>query len=218
MKIFYILISYIFITNIFSNTTETPNNLEVIKNSPFLSYSAEFIFKEKDKKKAKIIREGLATPRYYYDLYDENSNHIARGVTRFFSLGLLNPYLMDIDVYNSNLYLGNISGKIIKRSRAKFMFYDENGINTAIAYLDAKKPDFIIVSAKNETEIIAKLIGSVYGDVCVVNIEFVKNNSDLDPKLLKIFTAFVSDFYEKFLEPPKQIHHYHTTYNTTYRN
>jgi hypothetical protein len=206
MKYVYIILSFFCLSSIYTNPQINSDKIEVIKNSPFLSYSAEFVFNENNQSTSKVIRTGFLCPRYYYDLY-ENNNFMTRGITRFFSIGAFNPYLMDIDVYHLNRYIGSIAGKLLKKSRAKYIFYDEYNNNVATAYLEAKTADFVIVSNKNE--VIAKLIGKTFGDVGMIEIDFINKNSDLDINLIKIFASFISDYHESFLEYPKEVHHHH---------
>jgi len=225
MKLITLLFSVMILSNIYAHPKEyrkinlvieeqENNKWEIRKNSPFLSYSAEFVFKQADVNNGKVIRTGLLCPRYFYDVYDANDAFQARGITRFISLGFFSPDLIDIDVYDtSDVFIGSIVGKIIRRSRAKFIFYDTIGNTSAIAYLDAKTSDFLLVSPQDEMNVFAKVKGNTYGDVGIVEMEFISRNSNVDEKMLKIFGAFISDYHESFLEPPKEIHHHHHEYN-----
>jgi len=198
----------------FSNDNlQNKDNWVIQKSSPFLSYSAEFSYLKGEIKDSVVIRTGLLCPRYFYELYDLENNFQARGITRFFSLGFLSPEFIDIDVYDDNQNcIGLIQGKIFTKSRAKFVFYDYKQEEIAVACLEAETFDFLIVSAKDGTKILAKLTGNTFGEVGIINMELVSKNMNLDERLLKIFGAYVSDWHEEFLEKPKEIHHHHYDY------
>ncbi len=173
------------------------------------SYSANFSFNEDNSPTGYVTRTGLLCPRYYYDLFDTNNKLQARGITRFFSLGLFSAKEMDIDIYDSdNRYLGFIEGQFFTLSRAKFIISNNNNEPVAIAYLDSKKVLFLIVSASNEANILAKLTAESFGLTKNCEMTFNSCPEELKP-ILKIFTAFVVDYIENFQPPPKVIHHYH---------
>jgi len=208
MKFFSILITSLIFTQTFANPVqveEKKQDVQVIKNSPFLSYSAEFIFQNDDICLGKIIRTGFMCPRYYYDLYDQNGSFSVRGITRALSIGLIFPRVTDIDVYDSrNNFIGMLQGKVLKRSRAKFNFYDESQRPTAIAYINGETTDIVIVSSENPTKIFAKFTGQTFGEVGALNIDFISHDCPVDDRIMKVFSAFISDFYETFLPSYKQ--------------
>ena len=112
MKIIYLLLPILLFTKVHSDPTDFNNNWKIIKNSPVCSYSAEFFYKRNNSDDGKVVRTGLLCPRYYYDLFDNQNNFLARGITRVFSLGFLSCNLADIDVYENENYIGSISGKM----------------------------------------------------------------------------------------------------------
>ncbi|NGX36598.1 MAG: hypothetical protein K1000chlam1_01447 [Candidatus Anoxychlamydiales bacterium] len=208
MKFLSILISSLLLTKAFANPTppvERIAPIQVIKNSPFLSYSAEFFFQNDYASLAKIIRTGFMCPRYFYDLYDKDGGFSARGITRALSVGLLFPRVTDIDIYdNQDKFIGMFLGKILKRSRAKFNFYDEKENPNAIAYINGESTDIIIVSPDNPAKIFAKFTGQSFGEVGSLNIDFISNDCPIDDRIMKVFAAFVADFYETFMPYYKQ--------------
>ena len=213
MKLIYLIFFILFLSNAYCDTAieQQYENWEVIKNSPFLSFSAEFSYTKNNANLGKVVRNGILCPRYYYDVFDNKNNFLARGITRFFSFGLFSQNLMDIDIYSENdSYIGCIEGKYITRSRSKFVFYNDQGYESAAAYLDAKTADFLIVSSQGV--VIAKIKGNTCGEVGILDMEYYPTKSSIDENMLKIFGAFVSDYHESFLEKPKEIHHYHTEY------
>lgn len=212
MKFIAVLFSLLFLTNVYSispTDEKKQENFEIKKSSPFLSYSAEFFITKDDVLNEKVIRTGLLCPRYYYDLFDENNTFQARGVTRFFSLGTFSDNLMDIDIYSKDdILIGSIEGKFIRKSRAKFVFYDNSRKEIAIAYLDSKKPDFLIVDATKQANIIAKITSNTFGEVGILNME-IKPNIKMNAIMLKMFASFISDYNESFLEKPVEIHNHY---------
>ncbi len=208
MKFISIFIGSLLISKAFANPTppvERRAPVQVIKNSPFLSYSAEFFFQDDYSSLAKIIRTGFMCPRYFYDLYDKNGGYIARGITRALSVGLFFPRVTDIDIYdNQDKFIGMFQGKILKRSRAKFNFYDKREKPNAIAYINGESTDIIIVAPDNPAKMFAKFTGQSFGEVGSINIDFISNDCPLDDRIMKVFAAFVADFYETFMPYYKQ--------------
>lgn len=189
-------------------TTPAVDNWSIVKNSPLFSLSAEFDCKKGDVVDAKVIRTGRFCPRYYYDLYDSADGFQARGITRAFSWGFFFPWAMEIDVWDGNVYVGKIAGKFFTKARAKFGFHDGHGNESAVAYLNTESSEFVIVSPQNEASVLADLKGKAYGDVSVWEMNFI-TSLQVDPRILKIFAAFVADYHSEFLPPPKEINHYY---------
>jgi len=177
---------------------------------PF-SYTAEFPIKQKGALIGTVIRTGLLTPRYYYDLYDANQTLQVRGVTRALSLGMFFPFAIEIDLYEKGNVIGAIQGGWITTARAKFFFYDLNGILVATGYLNDESANFLILSSK-DNDLLAELNGKTYGDSCLWEMKFEKPIEGIDPRILQVFVGFVCDYQQSFLKPPKEIHHHH--YNT----
>lgn len=185
------------------------DNWNLFKNSPLFSFSAEFDCKKGEILEGKVIRTGRFCPRYFYDLYDPREVLEARGITRVFSLGFLFSWGMEIDVYDGDFMIGKLEGKLFTKARAKFVFYDAYGSATAIAYLNTEHAEFVIVSAQNEAMVLSELKGKAYGDVSVWEMNFIESFPTIDPRMLKIFAAFVADYHSEFLPPPKEINHYY---------
>jgi hypothetical protein len=172
-------------------------------NSPF-SYTAVFEIKKGETSAGKVVRTGLFTPSYYYDLYDANDSLLVRGITRVFSLGMLFAWGTDIDLYDGNQLVGMIQGKIWTRSRAKFSFYDAYGQLTASAYLNDESCNFLIVSEQNPGEVLAELDGKSFGDASIWKMKPINNPLSIDEGALQIFAGFVADFQKNFIRPPKK--------------
>ena len=113
--------------------------------SPF-SYTAEFPMNRNGVFGGRVVRTGLLTPRYYYDLYDAEGRFQVRGITRICSLGFLFDWGTEIDLYKENQLIGMIQGQFFTSSRAKFVIYDEQGRDRFSAYLNDESPDFLILS------------------------------------------------------------------------
>lgn len=209
MRILFLLTFLLIVGRAYSE-----DNWSIVKNSPLFSLSAEFECKKGDFVDAKVIRTGLFCPRYYYDLYDFQEGFQARGITRAFSWGFFFPWGMEIDVYDADdNKVGKIEGKLFTKARAKFKFFDVNGYEAAIAYLNTEASDFAIVSAQNE-KVLADLKGKAYGDLSVWEMNFIQSLPSIDPRVLKIFASFVADYHSEFLPPPKVVNHYYFFDNT----
>ena len=82
MRFISIFISCLLIAQTFTNPTsieEQKKSIQVIKHSPFLSYSAEFLLQNDNDCLEKIIRTGFMCPRYFYELFDEEDNFAVKG-------------------------------------------------------------------------------------------------------------------------------------------
>jgi hypothetical protein len=209
-KMKYLLIFLSFITTIHADPTWT-----MIKCNAPLSYSVDFDCLEGDVSTDKIVRSGLFTPRYYYELYSSEGTFSARAVNRVLSFGLLAPSQMEFDIYDeTDAFIGYIGGKFWTNGKAKFEFTDANGLNVGSALLssDSDQAIFSILSPNNK--ILATLKGTLSGDLSKWEFE-VNQPLDIDPRTLKIFTAFVSDFHVSFIRKPIVIHnHYNNNYNS----
>ncbi|MBN2478974.1 MAG: hypothetical protein JXA94_01975 [Parachlamydiales bacterium] len=193
MKYLTSVLSFFILTAAFAEDTEW----QIIKNSPFMSYSAEFLFKKGDVSDGKVIRTGFMCPRYYYDVYDDVGYFKARGITRFFSVGFIAPSAMDIDVYDGDNYLGLIQGKVFTRT-IKFTFFNQLDQLVATAFLDARSADILIVENNNVEKIIAKISGESFGDYGFLKVAFEALNENIDERILKVFGAFISDYHQRF--------------------
>lgn len=208
-----ILLAILLITSrAYSNdpiVNQSDDTWRIIKNSPLFSFSAEFECKKGEETISKVIRTGLFCPRYYYDLFDANEGFQARGITRAFSWGFLFPWAIEIDVWDGDFYLGKIEGKFFTKARAKFGFHDSLGNETTVAYLNTETSDFVIVSTQDEGRVLADLKGKAYGDVSIWEMNFMGSLPQIDPRVLKIFSAFVADYHSEFLPQPKEVNHYY---------
>lgn len=218
MKLIIALFTLLFAGSNLCNALEGPRETwTVVKNAPLFTTSAEFNFKTGNEITGKVVRTGLLCPRYYYDFFDAQGQFQMRGVTRAFSLGFLFAWGMEIDLYDAaEVYAGSIRGEMMTKSRAKFTFYGPAGETRSIAYLNAKKPNLLVVNPVDESQVIAELTGKTYGDVSTWTVEVKYEPSAVDDGLMKIFSAFVADYDSSFSEPPKTVIHYN--FNTNNRN
>ena len=202
--------SFVFL---FASVYAENSSWNMTKNVSPLSYKAEFMIKKRGISLGKVVRTGLLTPRYYYDLYDRDNVLQMRGVTRAFSLGFLFSWGMEIDLYEGEDCAGKIEGRVLSSSRAKFAFYDALGRAVATAYLNDESSNFLLVSEQSEGNVFAELKGKAYGDASVWEMEFL-NDPTVDEKALKIFAGFVSDYQKSFVRPPeKEIFYYYESKN-----
>lgn len=197
-------------------TFASDRDWRMVKNSPIISYTADFSCKRGDQSDGHVVRSGVLCPRYNYDLFDANDQFQARGITRFFSLGFIYSWGMEIDVYDDTTYLGLIEGKVITKARAKFNIYSGSNRHIASAYLNTETAEFIICSGADESQVIAELQGKAFGDVSSWEMKFKDTDIEIDERLLKIFAAFVADYHSHFLPKPKEIHHHHYNPNPGY--
>ncbi len=177
------------------------------KNSTPLSYSVEFNYLERDALAAKVVRSGLFTPRYYYDLYSADGTFLARAINRVISLGLFDPSQMEFDIYDEmNRYVGYIGGKFWTNGEAKFIFSNAAGAETGSALLSSDSDQAIFTFLSPVNKIVATLKGALSGDLSTWELD-VKQPIDIDARALKIFGAFISDFHDSFIR--KYVNYYY---------
>lgn len=145
-----------------------------------------------------VVRTRLYTSRYCYDLYSSEGVFLAQGISRAFSCGLFCTRLMEFDVYDEmGGYVGYIGGECCTDELAKFVFMnvDGNEVGSVILRSDSKKVSFLILSPTNA--IVATLDALLSENFS--GWEFhVKQSVGIDARMLKIFSAFVSDFHSAF--------------------
>lgn len=212
MRLFALVFSCLLLAKAYPDSESKNKDVKwrITKSSPLFSCTAEFNFKKGDVSQGKAFRTGLFCPRYFYDLYDCRNNFEARGITRAISWGMLASWGMEIDVYDAaSAYVGLIQGQFLTKSRAKFIFYTARGEMAGAAYLDTNSSDFIIVSPVDESLIMAKLKGKTFGDLTSWEMKAADIPLTIDERLLKIFSAFVSDYHDYFDPPAEPAFHYH---------
>lgn len=204
-----LLLASLFMVSAAYADVASDSSWSVTKDSSPCAYTAVFDIAKADQSSYKVVRSGLFTPRYYYDLYDTNGTFLVRGITRAFSLGMVFAWGMEIDLYDNNEWIGMIEGRMWTKSRAKFSFYDAMSQLTASAHLNDESSNFLIVSEQDQAQILAELKGKSYGDASMWEMKFLKPSATVDERALQIFASFVADFQNNFVRPPKQSNHFY---------
>lgn len=135
----------------------------------------------------------------HYDAYDRLGVYEGQGICRLFCLGVFYIWGTEIDVYNINgEKVGFIDGQLVSSEPAKFSFYTASGQRAAIAYLDQNSAGFSLIDPNNPARIFARLTRNFIIDA-IDNWEVMIYDSErIDPRLVKIFAAFVCDTQNKF--------------------
>ncbi len=183
------------------------------KNSSPLSYYVEFNCFKDNTPNGSVIRSGLFTPRYYYDLYSPEKAFMVRAINRVISLGFFAPNQMEFDIYDEmNGYVGYIGGKFWTNGPAKFIFTNAAGVETGSALLgsDSDRAIFTLLSPTNT--MVGKLKGDLSGDWSSWKLD-LQQPLEIDPRALKIFTAFISDFHDSFIRKPEIHNHIYIQQN-----
>ena len=198
----------LFLLSLMTTAYASPNWVMVKYSTP-LAYEVNFDCLEEDVLISKVVRKGLFTPRYYYDLYSREGAFVARAINRVLSLGMFFPSQMEFDLYDDReAYIGSIIGKLWTSGEAKFVFAKAEGEEKGFALLssDSDQAVFSLLSPKSPNT--ATLTGALSGDLSRWQLE-MKNPVDIDGRALKIFAAFISDFHASFIRKPETHHHYH---------
>lgn len=125
----------------------------------------------------------------------------AVGTARILSMGSLFAWAKDIDIYDQKgAYVGMIDGEALTTAEAKFSFYDDQGNQVGIAYLDENKVGFTLVHPEKPARVIARFSREyVPGTIDSWNVK-VYHGEDIDMRLIKIFSAFAIDSQAEFKE------------------
>ena len=168
-----------------------------ITESPYL-FSTYFEMQGKDLYEGRVVKNHINL-RTVYNLFDHNGLNEAQGICQILSLGALYPWAKDIDVYDAKgEKIGFIDGQLLTTTTAKYNFYDECDQYVASAYLDASSSGFIIMG-ENERTIARLKRNFILDDIDSWEVDHYDQDI-LDPRILKIFSAFSIDFQEYFKE------------------
>ena len=206
MRIWTLLVCSLFITTLYCNNSPLEGWKITSRSSP-LDYTVNFTIRKDGVATGKVVRSGLLTPRYFYDYYDEKDMLIVRAITRPFSLGLLLPWAIAMDLYEGPVKIGMICGKFWSHSRAKFAFQDGDGKVFANAYLNSERCNFMLFPVEEDFKKCVEFVGRPFGDASIWSVNSASETLPADEKMINIFAAFVADYQEAFIKK-------HDTFNT----
>ena len=151
---------------------------------------------------SKSIWRWLKPLRDTYDIYDENGVWQATGIGRIFCLGFFRPWGAEFDVYDpAGNRIGVIDGQVVTTESAKFSFYNAEGKHVGIAYMDLKNAGFSIMHPEKPSHILAFLRRNFIPDQTDHWTVSVNDETGMiDPRVLKVFTAFAVDKQSFFKE------------------
>jgi hypothetical protein len=165
-------------------------------------YSTEFEFYSDDEQFGYVAKSSLRLLKHLrdtYDVYDENGDKTATGISRIMSLGLFRTWAAEFDIYDANNnYLGMIDGQFATSASAKYSIYNADGQKVGIAYLDLSNAGFTIKNPAKETQIIATLTRNFIQDQIDYWDVVVKDKQAIHPDIIKVFAAFAIDYQEVF--------------------
>lgn len=172
------------------------NSYTITENSYLLS--TYFEMKGNDRYMGRVVKESLSI-RTIYDLYDPLGNREAQGICHLFSLGTVYPWAREITVYDTGgKQVGFIQGKLLTTTTARFDFYNDENRLVGHGYLDWNASAFTIMT-ENERTIARLKRNFIVDDVDSWKVDQY-NDQELDPRILKVFSAFAIDSQEFFNE------------------
>jgi len=167
----------------------------IIKN-PY-AFSTYFELLRPDGYEGRVIKNAISV-RSIYDLHDEEGVYEGQGICRLFSLGLLFSWARDIDIYDAEgESIGLICGRVWSGSKAKFEIYDVDENLVAIAYYNRNRSGFSLM--KNGK--VESLAGYLKRNPAFQSTDWdlmLYDNSLMDRRILKIFSAFISDYQDTY--------------------
>lgn len=208
MRFWILSLCTLFMTNLYCVSSHMEGWKITSRSSP-LDYTVNFTVRKDGIATGKVVRTGLFTPRYFYDYYDESDKLIIRAITRPFSIGLLFPWAIAMDLYEGHVKVGMICGKFWSTSRAKFAFKDGNGKVFANAYLDSERCNFMLFPLTEDYEKCVEFIGKPFGDASIWSVNPASETLPADEKMINIFAAFAADYQEFFIKKHETINHIH---------
>lgn len=192
MKPFFPLLFLIYLSAAWSSPLSY-----TISENPYL-FSTYFEMEGKGRYEGRVVKNHLNL-RTIYELYDPSSLFEAQGICQILSLGSLYPWAKDIDVYDEKgEKIGMIDGQLLTTTSAKYNFYNGRDQLIATAYLDLSCAAFSIMGEGDRT--IARLKREWIPDQIDSWEVVLYDERPLDPRILKIFSAFAIDFQAYFKE------------------
>lgn len=150
----------------------------------------------------KSVWRWLKPLRDTYDIYSDDGEWQATGIGRVFCIGLFRPWGAEFDVYNTKgERIGVIDGQVVTTESAKFSIFNAEGTRVGIAYMDIKNAGFSIFHPEKPSLVLAYLRRNFVADVTDYWTITVNDDAGLiDPRILKVFTAFAVDKQGYFKE------------------
>ncbi len=185
------------------STTLTANEFNVYQKDYRFSTVFEMESHGKSQGTAqKSVWRWLKPLRDTYDIYSESGELQAVGIGRIFCLGLFRPWGAEFDVYNpKGERIGVIDGQVVTTESAKFSIYNAEGVRVGIAYMDLKNAGFSIFHPEKTSLVLAYLRRNFIADQTDHWTITVNDEAGLiDPRILKVFTAFAVDKQGYFKE------------------
>lgn len=139
-----------------------------------------------------VKREHLHLNKIY--CVSDQRGEYARGVAKLFSLGTLVKSLRKIDLYNEfDKKMGSINGSFTTSEKGKFTFLNRKKKPLATAYIDKTGSSVTIVNSVNEFIPIALFRRSFIPEGDYFWEIKIFDEHALEPSMLYIFAAFVTD-------------------------
>jgi hypothetical protein len=164
----------------------------VIKNSYVFSTYFEMIGPEDYEGR---VTKNSVSVRNFYKYYNAEGGYRGQGITRLASLGPLYKWGADIDIYDEHgKKAGVIYGKLWSTAKAKFEMYNERHDLVAIAYYGYNREGFSLMKSGKIESLIGYMKAAPNTNIEVV----IYDREGIDERIIKIFSAFVSDFQKSF--------------------
>jgi len=130
--------------------------------------------------------------RREFDLM-QNGQKVATGVSRVFAFGALFDSLKKIDFYDRDEQkIGEVDGLWMTTTSGKFAFYDAEGQNVGVAYIDNSKMNVHLCDPIDPSRVIATFRCKYNpSGTCAWKIK-VKEDGVIDERILFLFSSFIS--------------------------
>ncbi|MBM3191893.1 MAG: hypothetical protein FJZ63_04500 [Chlamydiae bacterium] len=148
-----------------------------------------------------LLTETKLSLRTHYDLYNAKGIYEARGICRILSLGSLYAWAKELDIYDAvGNKIGMVDGQAFSTAKAKYSLYDAMDYLLGIAYLDKDSSGFSIMHPLDDKVVLAFLKRNFVENALDDWEVALYDDKAIDPRILKIFSAFTLDFQGDFKE------------------
>lgn len=152
------------------------------------------------------VKKSAFRIRTNYDLSNKDGWQ-ATGITRIISLGSLYVWAKEIDIYDTRgVQIGFIDGNLATLESAKFTIYDYDELGKAnaigIAYANSNFDRFVIVPSTTNPHLIAELNRNLNDKNWSISVH---SPELIDDRIIRIFSAFVIDYEDKFLANTEEL-------------
>jgi hypothetical protein len=149
-----------------------------------------------------IISKISSYTRVGYELYGLNGWE-ATGITRALSFGSLFIWAKEVDIYDKDendewQWIGMVEGWLFPSGMSKYDLCNEKNECIATAWLDNECSSYTLYAPESSTRFLGSFRRQFIDDICDSWDATIYEPEAFNPKLLRIFSAFICDTQDLF--------------------